>query len=101
MDILILIEPSSEGRFRATAGAPFGISAEADSPDEAARRLETLLRGRLQQGSMLARLTLGNGAGSAPKAPIHFDPLPESEWFFDAMREAITENRKREDEAEG
>jgi hypothetical protein len=101
MDILILIEPAEEGRFRATAGAPFGMSAEADSPDEAARRLESLLRGRLQQGSMLARLTLGNGTGTAASPRIHFDPLPKSEWFFDAMREAIVENRKREDEAAG
>ena len=99
MHILILIEPAEGGRFRATAGDPFGLSAEADSADEAARGLETLLRGRLQQGSRLVRIDLGNGSTTAVQAPLQLDPLPEDDWFFRTMREAIAEERQRENEA--
>jgi len=97
MDILVLIEPAEEGRFRATAGAPFALSAEADSAEAAADRLQAMLRDRLKQGSRLARLDLGNGSG-AP-APLHLDPLPEDNWFFRTVQEAVAESRKREDEA--
>jgi hypothetical protein len=99
MHILILIEPAGGGRFRATAGDPFGLSAEADSADEAALRLGTLLRDRLQKGSRLARLDLGNSSSATFPVPLQFAPLPEDDWFFQTMREAIAENRKREDEA--
>ena len=32
---------------------------------------------------------------------FHLDPLPDDDWAFRTMREAIAENRRREDEAAG
>src|SRR5262249_48381981 len=31
-------------------------------------------------------------------APLHFEPLPGEDWFFQTMREAIAENRLREND---
>jgi hypothetical protein len=100
MHVLILIEPIEGGRFRAKAGEPFGLSAEGDSADEAAQHLKNILQDRLRIGSRLALLDLGNGSPAAlPSLPL--EPLPGEDWFFQNMREAIEENRQRENEAEG
>ena len=100
MHVLILIEPIEGGCFRAKAGEPFGLSAEGKTAEEAAQRLKAILRDRLQMGSRLALLELGNGS-PATLAPLHVEPLPGEEWFFQTMSEAIAENRQRENEADG
>jgi hypothetical protein len=99
MKIPVIIEPISDGRFRARAGEPFGASAEGASADEATRRLETLLRQRLCNGNAVATIDLENGAPEAGPSSLRLTPLPADDWFFTTMREAITENRKLEDEA--
>jgi predicted RNase H-like HicB family nuclease len=101
MHVLILIEPIEEGRFRARAGEPFGVSAEGETAEEATHQLESILRGRLHTGSRLALLELGNGPPPLTPAPLHLEPLPDDDWFFQTMREAIAENRQREDKADG
>jgi hypothetical protein len=100
MQVLILIEPIEGGRFRAKAGEPFGLSAEGENADEAAQRLKKILQDRLRMGSRLALLDLGNGL-PATLPPLPLEPLPGEDWFFQNMREAIEENRRRENEAEG
>jgi hypothetical protein len=99
MRVLILIEPSESGGFRATAGEPFRVSAEAGSAEDAARQLETLLRNRLHKGTRLAFLDLENGSTEQLESPLRLDPLPDDDWFFGTMRGAIDENRQRENEA--
>jgi predicted RNase H-like HicB family nuclease len=99
MHVLILIEPIAGGRFRARAGEPFGLSAEGKTAEEATQQLKTILRDRLQAGSRLALLDLDNGLPST-LPPLPLEPLPGEEWFFQNMREAIEENRRRENEAE-
>lgn len=101
MHVLILIEPIEGERFRAKAGEPFGISAEGKTVEEATQHLETMLRHRLHSRSRLALLDLGNGSSPTASSPLHLEPLPDDDWFFQTMREAITENRQREDEAGG
>jgi hypothetical protein len=101
MRIPILIEPGEGGGFRARAGEPFSVSADGQTASEAAERLTTLLRDRLKAGACLAVIDLANGPHVLPQAPLHLDPLPDDDWFFRMMREAIDENRKREDEAGG
>jgi hypothetical protein len=101
MHVLILIEPIGGGRFRANSGEPFGVSAEGGTAEEATHRLESILRDRLQSGSRLALLDLENGLPPPTPAPLHLEPLREDDWFFQTMREAIAENRQREDEAGG
>ena len=99
MKITILVEPIEGGRFRARAGEPFGLSAEGSTSDEATRQLETLLRNRLSAGSRLAVIDLANGTQTPLPPPFYLPPLPDDDWFFKELREAIAENRRREDEA--
>jgi hypothetical protein len=101
MQIPILIEPLEDGRFRAKAGEPFAVSADGLTAAEAAQRLEAVVRERLNTGSLLGVINLGNGAVLPSSADLHLEPLPDDDWFFQTMREAIAENRRREDEAEG
>lgn len=101
MQIPILIEPLEGGHFRATAGEPFAASADGRTAAEAAQRLEAVVRARLNTGSLLGVIDLGNGAAPTPAAGLQLEPLPDNDWFFQTMREAITEDRRREDEAEG
>jgi len=97
MQFLVVIEPTETGRFRARTGEPLSEVAEGDSADEAKRRLETALNQRLQGGSQLATINLGKGLKGAAQPPLHLEPLPDEDWFFQTMREAIAENRQRED----
>jgi hypothetical protein len=98
MQIPVLIEPIEGGRFRARAGEPFALSAEGDSPGEATRQLESLIRNRIDSGSRLAVIDLANGPPNLH--PFYLPPLPEDDWFLKEMQEAIAENRRLEDEAE-
>jgi uncharacterized protein (DUF433 family) len=99
MQIIILIEPVEGARFRAKAGEPFNVSAEGKTAEEAAQQLKAILRSRLQTGSRLALLDLGNGSLPTSSAPLQLEPLPDDDWFFQTMEEAIAENRQRENEA--
>jgi hypothetical protein len=100
MQIPVLIEPTQGGGFQARAGEPFSVSATGVSPQEAAERLATLLRERLKAGARVGLIDLANGPQIIAQVPLHLEPLPEDEWFFQTMREAIAENRQREDEAD-
>jgi hypothetical protein len=93
------IEPGEHGGFRARAGEPFGVSADGSTAREAAEHLATLLRDRLQSGAHLAFIDLPNGPQVHSPVPLQFEPLPDEDWFFETMRQAIAENRQREDEA--
>ncbi len=98
MHIPVLIEPIASGRFRACAGEPFNACAEGDSADDARDQLERLVRERLQAGFQVTTIDIGNGLPQ-PQEPLRLDPIPDDDWFFKTMREAIAENRRREDEA--
>jgi len=100
MQITIIIERSEGGGFRARAGEPFSASADGPTPSAAAEHLATLLRDRLKAGAQFALLDLGNGSQVLAQAPLHLTPVPDQDWFFQTMREAIAENRQREDEAD-
>jgi len=93
MHLPVLVQPIEGGRFRARVGEPFALSAEAATPQEATKLLADQLEQCLRSGSVLSSITITNGATA------HFDfvPVPEDEWFFDAMREGIAENRAREE----
>lgn len=95
MQVLVLVEPKQGGGYRATAGEPFRLTAEAASAEAAANELQRLLRSRLQEGSRLAFVDLGNGSEPLP-APLQLAPLPDDDWFFKTLREGIDENRQRE-----
>lgn len=94
MQIPILIEPIEGARFRARSGEPFGVSAEGDSREEAARNLEELLKDLLRNGTELREVNVPSAL------PFPADDLYETDWVFREMQEAIAENRRLEDEAE-
>jgi hypothetical protein len=97
----ILIEPIEGGRFRAHAGEPFALTADGDSADAAARAIEDLIRARLQRGSQLMFIDLGSSGTPPLTPPLSLPPLPDDDWFVKELREAIAENRRREDESDG
>ena len=99
MQIPILVEPGEHGGFRARAGEPFGVSADGATAREAAEHLAILLRDRLKAGARLAFIDLPNGPQAPCHAAMQLEPLPDHDWFFETMRQAIAENRKREEEA--
>ena len=99
MQVLILVEPKEGEGFRATAGSPFDISAEATTAAEATSRLESMLRNRLHHGGRLALLNLNNGARPAQPS-LHLEPVPADDWFFKTFREAVEEARQCENEEE-
>src|SRR5947207_873762 len=100
MRVPILIEPGEGGSFRARAGEPFGVSADGQTPTEAAEHLTVLLQNRLNAGAQLAIIDLANGPPFVSSSPLHLEPLPDDDWFFQTMREAIAENRQRENETD-
>jgi hypothetical protein len=98
MDIPILIELLPAGRFRASAGGPFSLSAEGDTQPEAVKGLEALIRAKFQSGAWLDVISLP----SAVENP-HWracgtlnakDPAVQ-EWL-----EIMAENRRKMDEDE-
>lgn len=80
MELPVAIEPLPDGSgFTAHLAAPFHLSAEAATAEEAHRRLAALLRGRLQQGMELRALTIP-AAGGAEGGWLPDDDLTQ-EWL--------------------
>jgi hypothetical protein len=99
MDIPILIEMLPGGGFRASSGAPLGLSAEADTQPEAVRQLEALLRAKLQAGAWLDVISLPSAVENPilRSAGVFSDKDPAvQEWL-----EIMAENRRKMDEDEG
>jgi hypothetical protein len=95
MNIPILIEPIASNGFRATGGAPFDLSAEGATRDEALQRLRAEIDRRM--------------AGGATVVPLEITPLEENPWVqgagmfrddpqFDEWQAAIQEYRRQVDE---
>jgi hypothetical protein len=97
MQIPILVEPMTGGGFRATIGEPFAAFAEGGSAEEATRALATAVKARIQPGARIAGLTVDE-IDTSLAGPIHFDPVPEDDWFFRTMSEEIATDRRLEDE---
>ncbi len=98
MQVLILVEPKEGKGYRATAGSPFDISAEATTAAEATDQLETMLRIRLHHGGRLALLNLNDDR--TPVQSPHLEPVPADDWFFKTFRDAVEDARQRENEDE-
>jgi hypothetical protein len=98
MDIPILIEMVPGGGFRASSGPPLALSAEGDTQPEAVRKLEALLRAKLDAGAWLDVVSLP----SAVENPIlrsagifsDKDPMVQ-EWLA-----IMAENRRAMDAEE-
>jgi hypothetical protein len=97
MQIPVLIQPIEGGRFRARAGEPFAMTVEAASPEEATATLAKQLEECFRAGAALTVIHVNNGNASAPAVHFDFTPLADDDWFFQTMRDAIAENRAREE----
>lgn len=90
MELPVLIERLPDGvRFAARLGAPFNLSVEAPTADEAQHRLTDALRQRLQQGAELRSIAV----------PV---PVPEGGWLpaDELTREWIQEVQQFRDECD-
>lgn len=97
MQIPILVEQTSGERFIATGGAPFAVSAEAATADEALAKVKQMIDERVAHGAKIVSVELGSSANPwlAGAGMFSGDPL------FDDWQQAITENRKTANEVPG
>jgi hypothetical protein len=94
MKIPVLIEPTSEHRYRARGGEPFVVTVEADTPEAALESMKCLIADRVQHGAMIADLDLPSGDNPwlAGAGMFRNDPL------FGDWQQAIAEYRRQVDE---
>jgi len=95
MRIPVLIETTSEDRYRATGLAPIAESAEGDTPEAAVEKLQEKVRNRFANGAQLATIELPENANPwlAGSGVLHGDPL------FEDWRQAMAEYRSEADQA--
>ena len=99
MQLPILVEPTKSGRFRAHVGEPFHVAAEADDAARAIQDLASLVAMRLQGGAKIAALNVVNGTVEAPVPPLLADDAYKTDWAYQELADAITENRRLEESA--
>lgn len=99
MEIVVLLEPLAEGRFRARAGDPLNLAAEGTTAAEATRRLGVLLDALLADGRTVTTIQVANGRAAVElPSPPPADDLYLTDWAYRELQEAIAEGR-RQDEA--
>jgi hypothetical protein len=98
MEIVVLIEPCAGGGFRAKAGSPLNLSAEATTAEEATRQLSMLFDSLVAGGCQITKLTVANGKAIVPP-PLPADNLYQTDWAYRELQEAIAEDRRQEEAA--
>jgi hypothetical protein len=86
MSIPILVEPAANG-FRAAAGGPLDLSAEAESAAAAVAALRAKIADRLRGGAVLIEQPVAGLAPPIPVVPLADNPL------FDDWLTAVEEYR--------
>ena len=99
MQFPILIEPTSDGRFRAKLGEPFLLSAVADEAESAVHDLVGQVQQRLRAGARVAVLTMTNGSMQAGMAPLPADEAYKTDWVYQALTDEMAEKRRLEESA--
>jgi hypothetical protein len=97
MQLPILVEPTSDGRFLARIGEPFHLSSVADDAQHALDDLGRQVRQRLQGGARLAVLTLTNGSAQVGNAPFPADEAYKTDWVYRELTEEMAEARRLAD----
>jgi hypothetical protein len=93
MSIHILVEPAADG-YRAEAGSPLDMSAEADTAAAAVAALRIKIADRLRGGAVLIEQPV-----PAPQSPIPVVPLAENPLFDDWLA-AVEDYRNSRDAEE-
>jgi methyl coenzyme M reductase gamma subunit len=97
MQLPILIEPTPDGRFRASLGDPFHATAESDDAQHAVQELVQRLEKRLQEGARIAVVSVADGTVQAPAPLFPADDAYKTDWVYRELEESIAENRRLED----
>ena len=94
MQIPILIEPIDPGQFRASAPAPFSVSAEGKSTAEAVQNLRARIEQEFSNGRQIVMLDLPLD-GENPW--IRFAGHLQDDSFLDDFQTALAEYRRKRD----
>jgi predicted RNase H-like HicB family nuclease len=95
MEIPVLIEPMSEGGFRAQSSDPFPLAAQGDTPDSALRNLRDLVDQRITVGTYLISLEIpASPRGPHPGAGMYRDDPLFDRWKaeIEAYRQEIEDD---------
>jgi predicted RNase H-like HicB family nuclease len=94
MEIPILIEPVSGNGYRAIGAQPITCSAEGATKEEALGKLKEQIENRLKGGAEIVSIELTKRANpwTAMAGKLKDNPL------FDEWREAMAENRRKDDQ---
>lgn len=95
MTIPILVEPAAGG-FRAAAGGPLDLSAEAASAADAVAALRAKIADRLRGGAILIEHPV-----AVPASPVPTIPLAENPLFDDWLAAVEAYRTRRDAEGEG
>ncbi len=90
MQIPVLIEQNSDQQFVATGSAPFSVSAEAATIEEALANLEEKIADRVARGATIALIDVLPAANPWLTGAGMF----EGDSHFQAWQDAIAENRR-------
>ena len=97
MQISVLVEPTSENRFRASSGDPLKLEAEAATREEALQELRDLVQRRVAAGAQV--VTLDIGKSDHPLAS--FAGMLKGDPLLEPWKRAMAEYRsERDNEAE-
>ena len=94
MEIDVLIEPVAGNGYRASGASPFAFTAEGATKEEALRKLQDLIKGKLSAGSEVTRLKIPAGDNPWLAMAGMWDPEDPliKEW-----KQVMAENRRQED----
>ncbi len=93
MQISVLVEPTSENRFRASSGDPLKLEAEAPTREEALRKLRELVRCRMKAGAQVVALDIGTS--DHPLA--QFAGMLKDDPLLEPWKRAVAEYRSERD----
>ena len=90
MRIPILIEPTAQHRYRASACEPLVASVEGDSPEAVMEKMKQQIDARLAQGAVIKSIELPEGENPWLSGVGMF----RNEPLFDQWQEAMAEYRR-------
>ena len=93
MKIPVLIEATSEHRFRARGGEPFLVDVEAETPAAALAKVRNAIKERVAGGASIVELEVSQGNPWLAGAGMFRDDL-----LFDDWQRAVSEYRRKANE---
>jgi hypothetical protein len=94
MQIPVLVEPVAGHGYRAQGAAPFAVSAEGATREEAIAKVQQMCQARLSSGAELVTVEVG-----APPHPwLPYAGMFKDDLDFQDVVEIMAENRRKMDE---